>query len=270
QGRRAAAAARRDRAGGQGRPACDGRGVERHLRNRLSRLLVWVSTETQPAQRAGCALRRAPDEEGELGARPGHPWILRCHRPRLAGEVHRAPHRRPARRAAHPEMAERWRVGGREANPCAGGDAARGQRIAAPGNIYLHYVFDVWVQAWRKKQARGDVIVVRFADDVVLGFQSEMEAKQFQVELAERFRKFNLELHPDKTRLIEFGPFAARNRRRRGEGKPDTFDFLGFTHICAKKRSNGYFTVLRQTIRKRLQAKLSEVKLELQRRMHDP
>jgi len=137
-------------------------------------------------------------------------------------------------------------------------------------NIYLHYVFDLWVQAWRKKQAKGDVIVVRFADDIVLGFQSEMEAKRFLEELKERFRKFNLELHPDKTRLLEFGPFAAKNRRRRGEGKPETFDFLGFTHICARKRSNGYFTVLRQTIRKRLQAKLSEVKLELRRRMHDP
>jgi RNA-directed DNA polymerase len=137
-------------------------------------------------------------------------------------------------------------------------------------NIYLHYVFDLWVQAWRKKQAKGDVIVVRFADDVVLGFQSEMEAQRFLEELKERFRKFNLELHPDKTRLLEFGPFAAKNRRRRGEGKPETFDFLGFTHICTKKRSNGYFTVLRQTIRKRLQAKLNEVKLELRRRMHDP
>jgi len=137
-------------------------------------------------------------------------------------------------------------------------------------NIYLHYVFDLWVQAWRKKQAKGDVIVVRFADDIVLGFQSEMEAKRFLEGLKERFRKFNLELHPDKTRLLEFGPFAAQNRRRRGEGKPETFDFLGFTHICTKKRSNGYFTVLRQTIRKRLQAKLNEVKLELRRRMHDP
>jgi group II intron reverse transcriptase/maturase len=137
-------------------------------------------------------------------------------------------------------------------------------------NIYLHYVFDLWVQAWRKKQAKGDVIVVRFADDIVLGFQSEMEAQRFLEELKERFRKFNLELHPDKTRLLEFGPFAAKNRRRRGEGKPETFDFLGFTHICTKKRSNGYFTVLRQTIRKRLQAKLYEVKLELRRRMHDP
>ena len=137
-------------------------------------------------------------------------------------------------------------------------------------NIYLHYVFDLWVQAWRKKRAHGDVIVVRFADDIVLGFQSEMEARQFRQELEERFRKFELELHPDKTRLIEFGPFAADDRRRRGEGKPETFDYLGFTHICAKKRSNGRFTVLRQTIRKRLQAKLNEVKAELRRRMHDP
>ena len=137
-------------------------------------------------------------------------------------------------------------------------------------NIYLHYVFDLWAQAWRKQQAKGDVIVVRFADDIVLGFQSEVEAKRFRVELEERFRQFNLELHAGKTRLLEFGPFAAGNRRRRGEGKPETFDFLGFTHICARKRSNGRFTVLRQTIRKRLQAKLSEVKAELRRRMHDP
>jgi RNA-directed DNA polymerase len=121
-----------------------------------------------------------------------------------------------------------------------------------------------------KKRAQGDVIVVRFADDIVLGFQSEMDAKRFQSELEERFLKFKLELHPNKTRLIEFGPSAADNRRRCGEGKPETFDCLGFTHICAKRRSNGRFTVLRQTVRKRLQAKLSEVKTELRRRMHDP
>ena len=136
-------------------------------------------------------------------------------------------------------------------------------------NIYLHYAFDLWAQAWRLKQAHSDVIVVRYADDIVVGFQSKADAEQFLAELAERFRKFGLELHPDKTRLLEFGPFAARNRKRRGEGKPETFDFLGFTHICGKKRSNGYFTVLRQTIRKRMQAKLNEVKAELRRRMHD-
>jgi hypothetical protein len=137
-------------------------------------------------------------------------------------------------------------------------------------NIYLHYVFDLWIQAWRRKRAHGDVIVVRFADDVVVGFNSKVDADQFRAELTERMSKFHLELHPEKTRLLEFGPFAIHNRQTRGEGKPETFHFLGFTHICVKKRSNGRFTVLRQTIRQRLQAQLNEVKAELQRRMHDP
>ena len=137
-------------------------------------------------------------------------------------------------------------------------------------NVYLHYVFDLWIQAWRRKRAHGDVIVVRFADDIVVGFQSKADAEQFRAELTERMRKFNLELHPEKTRLLEFGRFAIQNRQRRGEGKPETFNFLGFTHICVKKRSNGMYTVLRQTIRKRLQAKLNAVKAELQRRMHEP
>src|ERR1700747_2425070 len=135
-------------------------------------------------------------------------------------------------------------------------------------NVYLHYVFDLWVQAWRRKRAHGDMIVVRYADDVVLGFQIKSDAEQFRAELAERLRKFCLELHPAKTRLLEFGPYAAANRKLREEGKPETFNFLGFTHICAKKRRNGRFTVLRQTIRKRMQAKLSEVQKELRRRMH--
>ena len=137
-------------------------------------------------------------------------------------------------------------------------------------NVYLHYVFDLWVQQWRRKYARGDMIVVRFADDFIVGFQQQSDAERFRADLAERFRKFKLELHPDKTRLLEFGPFAAENRRRGGRGKPETFNFLGFTHICGKKRSNGMFTVLRQTMRTRLQAKLSEVKTELRRRLHDP
>jgi group II intron reverse transcriptase/maturase len=137
-------------------------------------------------------------------------------------------------------------------------------------NVYLHYVFDLWTQRWRRTRARGDVIVVRFADDFIVGFQHRREAEQFLDDLRERFRKFGLELHAKKTRLIEFGPFAAGNRRRHGQGKPETFDFLGFTHICAKKRSNGRYTVLRQTVRTRLQAKLTEVKHELRRRLHDP
>jgi len=135
-------------------------------------------------------------------------------------------------------------------------------------NIYLHYAFDLWVRAWRRKRARGEMIVVRYADDIALGFQVKSDAERFRVELAERLAKFALTLHPEKTRLLEFGPYAAARRARQGLGKPETFNFLGFTHICATKRSNGRFTVLRQTMRKRLQAKLREVKAELRRRMH--
>ncbi|MBF0562263.1 MAG: RNA-directed DNA polymerase, partial [Alphaproteobacteria bacterium] len=137
-------------------------------------------------------------------------------------------------------------------------------------NVYLHYVHDLWVQRQRRTQATGDVIVVRFADDIVMGFQNKADAERFRQELGERFAKFGLEMHPEKTRLIEFGPYAAEQRKRRGQGKPETFDFLGFTHICVRKRSNGRFTVLRQTIRKRLQAKLNEVKTELDKRLHHP
>jgi len=137
-------------------------------------------------------------------------------------------------------------------------------------NVYLHYVFDLWVQQWRNRQARGDVIVVRYADDFIVGFQSKTEAEAFLTALRERLARFSLQLHPEKTRIIEFGPFADRNRQGRGQGKPETFNFLGFTHICSRKRSNGMFTVLRQTQRSRLQAKLAEVKAELKERMHDP
>ncbi len=136
-------------------------------------------------------------------------------------------------------------------------------------NVYLHYAFDLWAQRWRKTHAHADMIVVRYADDFIVGFQHRAEAERFRADLRERFTQFGLELHPEKTRLLEFGPFAAENRRRAGQGKPETFDFLGFTHICGKKRS-GRFTVVRQTIRKRVQAKLSEVKTELRRRLHDP
>ena len=136
-------------------------------------------------------------------------------------------------------------------------------------NIYLHYVFDLWVDVWRKKCAQGDVIVVRYADDTVLGFQYQAEADRFLEDLRERLRKFGLELHPDKTRRIQFGRTAEQNRKRKGEGKPETFDFLGFTHISGKDR-NGNFTVKRRTIRKRMRAKLREIKQQLSQRMHDP
>lgn len=136
-------------------------------------------------------------------------------------------------------------------------------------NVYLHYVFDLWTQRWRSQPGRGDIIVVRYCDDFVVGFEHKRDADAFLTELRERFAKFGLDLHPDKTRILEFGRFAANNRARRGEGKPETFDFLGFTHICAKTR-NGRFNVRRQTMKKRFRAKLSEVKTELRRRMTRP
>jgi hypothetical protein len=136
-------------------------------------------------------------------------------------------------------------------------------------NIYLHYVLDLWVDVWRRKCARGDVVVVRYADDNVLGFQHLDEADRFLMEFRERLKKFGLELHPDKTRRIAFGRFAEHNRKPRGEGKPETFDFLGFTHISGKDR-NGSYAVKRKTVSKRLRAKLLEIKRQLRRRMHEP
>lgn len=136
-------------------------------------------------------------------------------------------------------------------------------------NIYLHYVFDLWIHRWRNRKARGDVIVVRYVDDFIVGFQHREEAERFLGELQERLRKFNLELHPEKRRLIEFGRFAAENRRRRSEGKPETFDFLGLTHICGRTRK-GKFQVTRQTMVERMRAKLKELKGELRKRRHFP
>jgi group II intron reverse transcriptase/maturase len=132
-------------------------------------------------------------------------------------------------------------------------------------NIYLHYALDTWVQWWRKKYARGDMIIVRYADDFVAGFQHKQDAEHFHEALKVRMARFALSLHPTKTRLIEFGRFAARDRGRRGEGKPETFDFLGFTHICSQAR-NGKFAIRRRTIAKRLRAKLNALYVELKRR----
>ncbi len=135
-------------------------------------------------------------------------------------------------------------------------------------NIYLHYVFDQWVQAWRKQHARGTVIAVRYADDIVLGFQARAEADRFLEGFRERLQEFELELHPEKTRRIEFGRYAEASRERRGEGKPETFDFLGFTHISGKN-GKGRFTVKRRSIAKRMRAKLQQLQQQLQRRRHE-
>jgi len=136
-------------------------------------------------------------------------------------------------------------------------------------NIYLHYAFDQWAHQWRKQQARGDMIIVRYADDIVVGFEHRAEAERFKEELAERLKKFNLELQSEKTRLIEFGRHAAIDQAGRGEGKPQTFNFLGFCHICGKNRK-GKFCVLRQTMKKRMQMKLKTLRIEMRRRMHTP
>jgi group II intron reverse transcriptase/maturase len=134
-------------------------------------------------------------------------------------------------------------------------------------NVFLHYVLDLWIHDWRKRQAKGEVIVVRYADDFVIGFREEADARRCLADLRERFAKFGLELHPEKTRLIEFGRYAEERRAKRGEGPPETFDFLGFTHISGKTRK-GDFTILRRSSRKKFQAKLLAIKTELSRRSH--
>ena len=136
-------------------------------------------------------------------------------------------------------------------------------------NVFLHYVLDLWVQSWRKRVARGEVIVVRYADDFVMGFQHEADAVRFRADLQQRLERFGLEVHPDKTRLLRFGRYAASQRRERGEGKPETFDFLGFTHICGKTRSQK-FLLHRRTSKKRMRAKLKAIREDLHRRRHLP
>jgi len=136
-------------------------------------------------------------------------------------------------------------------------------------NLYLHHVLDLWVMAWQRKVARGDMIAVRYADDAVLGFQHREDAEKFLEQLQERVRKFGLELHPEKTRLIEFGRYAAERRAKHGEGKPETFNFLGFTHICGKNHVTGYFQVYRKTIGKRMAAKLKQIRRKLRQGLHE-
>lgn len=137
------------------------------------------------------------------------------------------------------------------------------------GNVFLHYAFDQWAERWRRREARGEMILVRYADDFIVGFQHREEAERFSAELAERLAQFGLDLKAEKTRLIEFGRFAVQKREQRGLGKPETFDFLGFTHICGKPRK-GSFYVKRITVAKRMRTKLKEVKDQLTRKMHLP
>src|SRR6202795_1210845 len=170
-------------------------------------------------------------------------------------------------------LIQKWlKVGVLEDGVVTASDRGTGQgSVISPllANIYLHYVFDLWAERWRRREATGDMIIVRYADDIVVGFEREMDARRFLEAMRERFESFSLSLHPEKTRLIEFGRFAAANRKRRGLGKPETFTFLGFTFICSKTR-RGKFQIKRKSRRDRMQAKLQAIKQELRRSMHQP
>jgi RNA-directed DNA polymerase len=170
-------------------------------------------------------------------------------------------------------LIQKWlKVGILEDGVVSVSDRGTGQgSVISPllANIYLHYALDLWVVRWRQREATGDMIIVRYADDFIVGFQHEADARRFLEEMRTRLQEFALTLHPEKTRLIEFGRFAARDRKQRGLGKPETFNFLGFTFICGKSR-RGYFLLKRKTRRDRLRAKLKIVKEAMRRRMHQP
>ncbi len=170
-------------------------------------------------------------------------------------------------------LIQKWlKAGVLEAGVVTTGEQGTGQgSVISPllANVYLHYVFDLWAQRWRRREATGDMVIVRYADDIVVGFQHEADARRFHEAMWARFEEFSLTLHPDKTRLLEFGRYAASNRKRRGLGKPETFAFLGFTFICGITQ-RGQFQLRRHTRRDRMRSKLKEIKEELRRRMHQP
>jgi len=180
-------------------------------------------------------------------------------------------HRIGDRRIIH--LVQKWlKVGVLEEGVVAVSDRGTGQgSVISPllANIYLHYALDLWAERWRRREATGDMIIVRYADDFIMGFQHESDARRFLEEMRERLGKFALTLHPEKTRLIEFGRFAAERRERRGLGKPETFNFLGFTFICGKTQA-GKFQIKRKTRADRMRAKLKMLKEEMWRRMHQP
>ena len=193
-------------------------------------------------------------------------WLIR-----FPGSSPRTSHRVGDKRIVR--LIQKWlRAGILEDGTVTVSDRGTGQgSVISPllANIYLHYVLDLWVERWRRREATGDMIIVRYADDLVAGFEHEADARRFLDEMRARFEEFSLSLHPDKTRLIEFGRHAAANREQRGLGKPETFDFLGFTFISGKSR-NGKFLIHRKSRRDRVRAKLNEIKEELRRRMHGP
>ena len=189
----------------------------------------------------------------------GHQWMIRFIK-------HRIGDRRIIR------LIQKWlKVGvmdGEQIVPSSEGTPQGAVISPLLANVFLHFVYDLWANQWRKRHSRGDMIIIRYADDSIVGFQYYDTAVQFLADLKQRLTSFGLSLHPKKTRLLEFGKYAAERRRSRGLGKPETFDFLGFKHICANKESRDGFQLLRRTPPKRMQAKLQEVKEELRRHVH--
>ena len=178
---------------------------------------------------------------------------------------------RSLRQLVHPLVADRLRLlqaaAGR--SPSQVTFCVRGVISPLLANLYLHYVFDLWAEGWRRREAAGDMIIVRYADDLIVGFEHESDARRFLEEMRERLQEFALSLHSEKTRLIEFGRLAVANRKRRGLGKPETFTFLGFTFICSKTR-RGKFQIKRKSRWDRMRVKLQAIKQELRRSMHKP
>jgi RNA-directed DNA polymerase len=263
------------------------------------RPLAIAALEDKIVQRATAAVLNAIYEEDFLGFsygfRPGHSahdalnaldvginstkvnWILDADIRSFFDEIsqewlvrfleHRIGDRRVIR------LIQKWlKVGVLEDGIVTASGRGTGQgSVISPllANIYLHYVLDLWAERWRRREATGDMIIVRYADDFIVGFQHKVDAQRFLDEMRKRLQEFALSLHPEKTRLIEFGRFAARDRKERGLGKPETFNFLGFTFICGKSRT-GKFQLKRKTRRDRMRAKLRMVKEEMWRRMHQP
>jgi RNA-directed DNA polymerase len=207
--------------------------------------------------------------KGELDCRRRHSKLFRNRKSGIARSLLGT----PARRQTHHSLIQKWlRAGILEDGIATADDRGTGQgSVISPllANIYLHYCFDLWAARWRRRDAAGDQIVVRYADDLVVGLEKRDDARRFPDAMRMRFETFALRLHPEKTRLIEFGRLAAANRENLGLGKPETFNFLGFTFICGKSRK-GKFLVHRKTRRDRVRAKLEEVKEQLQRRRHQP
>jgi RNA-directed DNA polymerase len=187
-----------------------------------------------------------------------HDWLLRF-------VEHRVGDRRVVR------LIRKWLKAGvmEDGQVIAAGTGTPQGAVISPllANIYLHYVFDLWAERWRRREAAGDMIIVRYADDIVVGFQHEADAERFQAEMTQRLAAFALTLHPDKTRLLAFGRHAADHRNGRGLGKPETFDFLGFTHICGRSRA-GRYQLRRRTRRDRMRAKLHEIRDALWQHRH--